>query len=407
MTSVVLSTMSDMTASQRDADTHLFTGVDLRAFWETFRLRWWIVPTVLAVSVGFLWAQSSDAPTEPGLDLYSITRTYEARDPTAVLASVGIDPVSVRAFPDAANQLSVLQGSDIRDEITNELGRNVNVTVTRSQPSFTLIDTLETDGSSSFIFQSAGVPTYNFACTDPDQMNCETAIDAYVAKATEFRKSAFTAGLTNLQTLLGSLAPRDQALENKIAAINSLIDQLDTSFVQIAGRTDIIRPPITSVRRPTIIFSMSAGLIVSLLILLQLTITDRRLRSARQVVNEIGSATFIGAMSRDQHPTKDLLAGVSVRQACLDTSAQRVMYVPLSGPTETKPLERLSLSCDVQSRVTKPFPDLSVPEIVNADGTDLVILVAQRNRDSRQDLRRAVSALQRSGRNFGGVLLLD
>ncbi|MBJ7505626.1 MAG: hypothetical protein JHC86_07615, partial [Ilumatobacteraceae bacterium] len=88
-----------------DSDVSLLSGIDLQAFWETFKLRWWVIPAVLAVAVGFLWAQESDLRTEPSS--YYVTRTYEARDSTAVLASVGIDPVSVRAFPDANNQLLV------------------------------------------------------------------------------------------------------------------------------------------------------------------------------------------------------------------------------------------------------------------------------------------------------------
>jgi len=91
-----------VTDQHHDTDAGLLAGVDLAAFWETLKLRWWVVPVVVGLAVGFLWAQESDLRTEPSS--YYITRTYEARDSTAVLASVGIDPVSVRAFPDANNQ---------------------------------------------------------------------------------------------------------------------------------------------------------------------------------------------------------------------------------------------------------------------------------------------------------------
>jgi hypothetical protein len=394
--------------SQKDTDTNLFTGLDIRAFWETLRLRWWIIPTVLAISVGFLWAQASNPTSAPQPVLYSVTRVYEARDPTAVLASIGIDPVSVRAFPDASNQVSLLESSQTQSEIATLLGRDVTVSISRRPPSFTLIDTRESDGQSSLIFQSAGVPTYIFTCTEPDQTSCEEAIDAYVAKAAEIRKTAFLAGFTNLQAMLESVAApnQDGDLATKIAAIDSVVEQIDTSFVPIGGRTDVI-DPLNTVRRPTLVFSIGAGLIISLLILLQLTVTDRRLRSARQVVKEIGSTAFIGTISAESDPSRDLLAGVSLQQACLRSSATRIKFVPLSEPTEHGSLERLAAMCDMSSWTTKPFADLTVPEIVTTDETDIAIVVSHRNRDLREDLRTAFSALQRSGQRFGGVLLLE
>ncbi|MEY3362973.1 MAG: hypothetical protein RLZZ538_516, partial [Actinomycetota bacterium] len=81
-----------MVNQQKDSDFSLLAGVDLPGFWETLKLRWWVIPVVVTVAVGFLWAQESDLRTNPGS--YYISETYEARDPTAVLASVGIDPVS-------------------------------------------------------------------------------------------------------------------------------------------------------------------------------------------------------------------------------------------------------------------------------------------------------------------------
>lgn len=219
---------------QKDSDFSLLAGVDLAAFWETLKLRWWVIPAVVAVAVGFLWAQESDLRTEPGS--YSISETYEARDPTAVLASVGIDPVSVRSFPDANNQLLLLQSAAVKAEIAEQLGSDVAVTVTRSRPSFTLVDTLESDGQSSFVFTSAGVPTYNFSCNQPVKADCQAAIAAYVAKTTEIRRDALAAGLADLRAVLSqvnSTSP-DDGTETKIAAIKVLEQRLDTPMLKVS-----------------------------------------------------------------------------------------------------------------------------------------------------------------------------
>jgi len=246
-----------------DTDIDLLTGLDLRAFVATLRQRWWVIPAALAVSIGFLWAQESDLQTEPGS--YYVSRTYEARDPTAVLASVGIDPVSVRAFPDANNQLLVLQSAEMRSEIAQSLGADVAVTVSRSRPTFTLVDTLESDGQSSFVFQSAGVPTYSFACNEPVKATCAAAIDAYVDKAVELRREAFVAGIADLRAVLITVsnASPDPAIATKLSALDVLVERLETPFVQIASTEESIGATIASVRRPTYTFGVVAGLVIA------------------------------------------------------------------------------------------------------------------------------------------------
>ena len=119
----------------------------------------------------------------------------------------------------------MLQSAAVRDEISAELGSNIVVTVSRSRPTFTLIDTLESDGQSSFVFTSAGVPTYSFSCTEPVRADCERAIAAYVAKTVEIRRDALTAGLNDLRAVLAQVqrtAP-DDSIAAKLAAIDVLI----------------------------------------------------------------------------------------------------------------------------------------------------------------------------------------
>ncbi|MFZ9340262.1 MAG: hypothetical protein ACO24J_06545, partial [Ilumatobacteraceae bacterium] len=109
-----------MAASHSPLENGLLSGFDLRALWETVRLRWWVIPITPLLAVGFLWAQETDLRTEPAS--YFVSRSYEGRDPTGVLASVGIDPVSVRSFPDVNNQLLILQSAKIRNEIAEQIG---------------------------------------------------------------------------------------------------------------------------------------------------------------------------------------------------------------------------------------------------------------------------------------------
>ena len=397
-----------VTVQHHDTDTGLLAGVDFVAFRETLKLRWWVIPVVVGLAVGFLWAQNSNLRTEPSL--YNISRTYEARDSTAVLASVGIDPVSVRAFPDANNQLLVLQSAAVRDEISAEIGSNIVVTVTRSRPTFTLIDTMESDGQNSFVFTSALVPTYSFACREPVRADCERAIAAYVAKTVEIRRDALTAGLNDLHAVLTQVqrtAP-DDGVATKLAAIDVLIERADTPLLEISRFEEAVDATVTSVRRPTYTFGVAGGLLVALLILLQLTYSDSRIRTTRQLTRIASLARLLGHVRAAPETIRDRRASVAVHQALKQSSASHIRYIPVrSALTDTTAVQRIADMSQAPFSVTAPFNELSVSELTASKPSELDVIVVQRNRDLRADVVEVLAALDRTGRSVAGVLLVN
>jgi hypothetical protein len=393
---------------QKDSDFSLLAGVDLPGFWETLKLRWWVIPVVVTVAVGFLWAQESDLRTNPGS--YYISETYEARDPTAVLASVGIDPVSVRSFPDANNQLLLLQSAAVKAEIAEQLGSDVAVTVSRSRPSFTLVDTLESDGQSSFVFSSAGVPTYSFACNEPVKSDCQSAIAAYVAKTTDIRREALAAGLADLRAVLSqvnSTSPSD-TVATKLAALEVLEQRLDTPLLKVSEYEEAIGATLSSVRRPTYTFGVAAGLVVALLILLQLTFTDSRIRSMRQLTRIAGSDRVLGHLSNTPNEVGERRTALGIHGALGRSHASSVRYIPLRhAVSDEASLQRLTVSAGATGSVAPPFAELSVAKLSEPSTTEVDVIVVQRNKDLRKDLVEVLAAFGRSGRLVAGVLLLD
>jgi hypothetical protein len=366
-----------------------------------------VIPAVLAVAVGLLWAQESDLRTEPAS--YVVSRTYEARDPTAVLASVGIDPVSVRAFPDVNNQVLILQSVDIREEIAAKLGRDTAVTVSRSKPTFTLVDTLESDGQSSFVFQSAGVPTYSFSCNESARETCDAAIDAYAAKAADLRNAAFRAGLEDLKSVLESVntSADDATLIVKISAIDELLDRLETPLVEVSRYEETVGATVSSVRRPTYTFGVIAGLIVALLILLQLTYSDRRIRSLRQL-SRLASTSLLGALSPKPNSVQDRQVAVVLHRAISHHGATQVRLLPLRTPIrDSSAIDRMFAMLTVTTHTSAPFSELSVTELATPSASELDVIVVQRNHDLRADVTEVLSALSNSGRIVAGVLLVD
>lgn len=399
-----------MTYQQEQPDISPFSGIDLRAFWETLRLRWWVIPLVIGVSVGFLWAQESDLRTEPAL--YQRIETYEARDPTGVLASVGIDPASVRPFPDATNLLVLLQSNEVRDEVIARSGVDVPVSVRRTAPSFTLVDTLESDGTSSFVFKSEGTPTYIYTCSEPAKSGCEAAINAYVEKTLELRRSAFVAGLDDLKSVLEATrsASGDASLDGKLASISALQARLDVPMLRVNQVERFEGGTVTSVRLPTYGFGVIVGLLVAMLIILQLTYSDRKVRSARHVVRAVGDQAFLGSITTDaprNQAVAERRAAVSLHKAITAAAAKSVRFIPLRSPlSSVTAIERLRTTSGATGSVTQPFIELAVADLVSSSD-DVDVLVVRRNDDLRSDLVEAATALRRGGRHFGGVLLLD
>jgi hypothetical protein len=395
--------------ADRSLDPDSLLGVvDFRAFFETLRLRWWVIPAVVAVAVGFLWAQESDLHTQPGS--YYISRTYEARDSSAVLASVGVDPVSVRAFPDANNQLLILQSAAVREEIAAKLGNDATVTVARSKPSFSLIETLESDATSSFVFQSAGVPTYSFSCTEQAKADCESAIEAYVAKASDIRRDALTVGLNDLRAVLVDVQSKtnDASLPAKIAAIDALLERVDTPLVQISAYEEAIGPTTSDVSRPTYTFGVVAGLLIALLILLQLTYSDSRVRSLRQLARSVGDDGLLGVVSQKSNPIGERRVAVSLHRALALASAGTLRFLPLRAEmTDTTTVSRLAEMAGASHDVSRPFAELGVPELAGGTSATVDVIVVRRHRDLRKDAAEALAALRRSSRPVAGVLLVD
>ena len=387
---------------------HPFSTIDFRGFLETLKLRWWIIPAVVAVVVGFLWAQESDLKTEPGS--YFVSRTYEGRDATAVLASVGIDPVSVRPFPDANSQLLMLQSAEVRDEIGQRIKDGVTVDVARSKPTFSLIETLESDAQSSFVFQSAGTPTYTFSCSALQKADCEVAIDAYVEKASHLRRDALTTGLTDLRAVLLQVktATDDSSMSTKIAAVDALLDRLSTPLVRVASYEESIGTTITGVRRPTYMFGVVAGLLISLLVLLQLTYSDSHVRSLRQLARLIGADAVLGSASKTSDEARDRRVAVSLRRAMGIASATTFRYLPLrTAGFDPSILSRITNLAGSQFDTALPFTMIDVSELTSTPTTQIDVIVVQNNLDLRRDVVEAYTAMRRSGRPLAGAILLD
>lgn len=366
-----------------EAEPSLLETVDFRAFWETLKLRWWVVPLVLAVSIGFLKAQESDFRVKPAT--FFVSRSFEFGSPLQPLTAVGIQ-LPVVEFPDQASQLILLKSSETRQEISAQLGKDIEVQVPAN---WTMPVT--------------------FSCNQPLQSDCERAIEAYVNKALELRASAISTGIANLRSQLVNLKDTDPAgISAKLAALDAVAKDLTIPSKLVDGFEQSIGPTLDDDRPPTYLMGIAAGLLISLLVLLQLTLTDSRVRSVRQLLRIVGQDKYLGTLSQKPRAVQDRRAAIALLHGVGGTSARSVRFVPTRNTSkDQKALERLAAMADLQHVVSEPFAELSVPDLVKPTSVQADVIIVKRNRDRRKDVFETFVALEKSERPLAGVLLVD
>ena len=366
-----------------ESEPSLLATVDFRAFFETLRLRWWVVPVVIALTFGFLQAQDSDLRTEPAS--YVVSRGYEVGTPFAPFLALGIN-VAATEFPDPMTQLLILKSTDTRQEIAAKIDKDVEVKLPENWE----------------------MPV-TFVCNQPVKSDCEKAIDAYVDKAKELRKDAILTGVKNLRAVLSELQSEkpDPATADRILALDLLSKQVDVPFALVDGFEQEIGPTVNDVRRPTLLIGLAAGLLIALLILLQLTVSDSRVRSVRQLVRLTGTKAFLGNSKKKASPINDRRAALTIHGVLTETTTSQIRYIPLrKQPTDVSPLARLAEMCGATFNVTQPFAEMNVKELAGS-GSEVDVIVVERNRDLRADVLETLAGLHSSGRQLAGVLLVN
>jgi len=383
--------------------------IDLLAIRDALKLRWWIVPVMMLVSVGFLFANESNLATEPGYVV--VSRAYEARDEAAVLTVAGIDPGSIIPYPSFDNQLTILKSNETKQKISDAIGSDTGVSVSRTEQKFSLVDTVEGEGKTRFTFLSVGVPTYGFSCIAPLAETCNTAIDAYVAELSRLRQASVQEGFTRAELLLSKLTSAGQG-GSQIATQQQALAYAKTmvtgEITLISTASEEIGPTITTVKRPTYIFGMGVGALIGLLIILQLTITDRKIRTARKLKSAIGEERVLGVINKDQHGSNIQHTAAAIAFAAAANNATVVRLIPIDetvliGPIATALSQALS-GHSVSLMATPAIDHLGATDLL-APQSSLAVLVVQA-RTSRTDvLERAIVVAEHAGNNVAGVIL--
>jgi hypothetical protein len=367
--------------------------------------RWWIVLVAALVGVVAMWSQESDLSTTPGTT--EVLRTYESRDETALLSLVGIDPATVSPFPSFENQVLQMQEPAMRELVTAELGYEVGVSITRSEQRFSLLDTVEGDGRTKFTFLSVGTPTYTFYCSDASVDRCNNSIDAYLVQLQDIRKQSVISGLDRLQILLESLPIRTQSHTEKIEALKAAKPLIKGELALLSTTTTAVGATVSTVKSSTYAFGLIAGALVGLLIALQLTLMDKRVRSLSQLTKRFESQSLIGMVTRESASIQHVAAAVVARAHALSISS--VALVPVDEQTEAlklaEKLDAVTASMGVTVTSLAPTSSLSASDLISSHSG--MITLASRGVSNTEEIVATWSVLESAQKPMLGVLLTD
>jgi len=373
-----------MVKSPVKTEPTLLESVDFRAFFETLRFRWWVIPVVLAATVGLLVAQESSMRLEPQSYLYS--RSYVYPDPKAVLLLVNINPETIKEYPDAYGQLAVLGGGEVREQVSAETDTDVFIEV-----------------------PSAYQVPFVFTCEAISKTDCDRALDAYVAKHEEIRRDAMAVGLVQLRDVFAGVhaTTGDVTASAKAAAIDALLNRLDTKLTLIEAVEEPIGATVQVVSRQKYIFGLAAGSLLSLLILLQLTFSDSKVRSIKQLTRLVGEENVLGSLTSKRNEIRSRRSAISLLGQMGLANGRAVRFIHLRRtPSDMGPLSGLADLAGIAFSVSGPFSEMSIPDFTQQVAGEVDVIVVERNRDLRKDVLEVLAASRRSGRHLAGVLLV-
>ena len=366
--------------------------------------RWWMVVIAALLGIVVMWSQESDLSTTPAST--KVVRIYESRDETALLSLVGIDPATVSPFPSFDNQILQIQEPSIRKEIAAEIGFDLDVSISRSEQRFSLLDTVEGDGKTKFTFLSVGTPTYSFSCVDASPENCNTLIDEYVARLAQIRKESIVSGLDRLQSMLESLQLNTSANLDRIAAISSAKLLINGELALLSNINVPFGGTVSTVKSSTYAFGFFGGALVGLLLALQLTLIDKRVRSIHQLSKKFGPESVLGEIKGGKNSVEHVAAAIVAK-----ANQQSIAAVAVLPANEKLSVEVLGNSL---SAVTHPL-GLTVeamPEINLMNASQLLsspraaVVVAESGTTRFEEIEHTCAILRAANTLVLGILLV-
>ena len=384
--------------------------IDFSSIRDILRLRWWIFPLCVIVCVGLLYTQESNLQSTPSSVL--VVATYGPRNEMAGLSLYGIDPTAVREFPSFQNQLESVREQAAKD-VEVQLGQPIDVTVTRPEQQVSLITAADTTGKQKLTMLNVGEPNYVLTCIASTQETCDQAIEIYVKQLSVSRADGIANGLRKLADDVQKVIESTQAEQSQLELQrNALLTASSSATGEMQLVSEIVEAQsgtLTTVKTTTYIFGALAGLLVAALIVLQLTYTDDKIRSARKLRSSTSTPTFLGEITSRNTATevRQVVAGLVTQSRAANQSL--ISLLPVDAHSDLDHLIEL-MGDDAKSNglaITKTasVDEMSVAQMLDS-ASALTLIIARKNLSSLAAVRHAKEVLTRSNNNVIGVVLV-
>ena len=384
--------------------------IDFRSIRDILRLRWWIFPLCVVVCVGLLYTQESNLQSTPSSVL--VVATYGPRNEMAGLSLYGIDPTAVREYPSFQNQLESVREQAAK-AVEDQLGQSIDVTVTRPEQQVSLITAADTTGKQKLTMLNVGEPNYILTCIASTQETCDQAIEIYVKQLSVSRADGIANGLRKLaddvQKVLDSSPDNQSQLELQRNALLTASSSAAGEMQLVSELVDAQSGTITTVHKSTYIFGALAGLLIALLIVLQLTYTDDKIRSSRKLLSSSSTPIFLGEITsrNTAAEVRQVLAGLVTQSRVANRSL--ISLLPADAHTDLDHLIEL-MSDDAKSNgltiaKTPSVDEMSIAQMLDS-ASALTVIIARKNLSSLTAVRHAKEVLARSNNNVVGVILV-
>ncbi|MHB1090856.1 MAG: hypothetical protein ACYC0U_07340, partial [Ilumatobacteraceae bacterium] len=157
------------------------------------------------------------------------------------------------------------------------------------------------------------------------------------------------------------------------------------------------------------LFGLGVGALLGLLVVLQLTVTDRKIRTRRKLVAVIGEENVLGALRLDQQDSspQHIAAGL-VHQAILHgATSTRLLSIDdgnldLTTATLTEALHGHSLAITSMNSVDQ----LTTMELLPPPHS-IVVLVADAHTSRADNLEKVWAIAEHAGNTIAGVILVQ
>jgi hypothetical protein len=384
--------------------------IDFRSIRDILRLRWWIFPLCVIICVGLLYTQESNLQSTPSSVL--VVATYGPRNEMAGLSLYGIDPTAVREYPSFQNQLESVREQAAK-AVEDQLGQPIDVTVARPEQQVSLIAAADTTGKQKLTMLNVGEPNYVLTCSASTQETCDQAIEIYVKQLSASRADGIANGLRKLaddvQNVINSSQVGQSQLELQRNALLTASSSATGEMQLVSEIVEAQSGTLTTVKKTTYVFGALAGLLIALLIVLQLTYTDDKIRSSRKLLSSASTPVFLGEIT--SHNTtaevRQVLAGLVTQSRVANRSV--VSLLPVDTHVDLDHLIEL-MGEDAKSNgltITKTpsVDEMSVAQMLES-ASALTVIIARKNLSSLAAVRHAKEVLARSNNNVVGVVLV-